>query len=93
MDAFHSIAERHADLKGKQQLVEDIAGPVKQRFSASNTEISHLQLATSSLAYLNHEKVPKQIWVVPAGQGKSKIHAGLTYLFLEHTDYDVYVVF
>jgi len=60
---------------------------------ASNTEISYLQLATSSLAYLNHEKFPKQIWVVPAGQGKSKIHAGLTYLFLEHTDYDVYVVF
>ena len=93
MDAFHSIAEIHADLKGKQQLVEDLASQVQKRFMASNTEISYLQLATSSLAYLNYEKIPKQIWVVPAGQGKSKIHAGLTYLFLEHTDYDVYVVF
>jgi len=31
--------------------------------------------------------------VVPAGQGKSRIHAALTCLFLEHTDHDVHVVF
>ena len=93
MDAFHSIAEMHADLKGKQQLVEDMAAHVQKRFTASNTPISYLQLATSSLAYLNHEHIRKQIWVVPAGQGKSKIHAALTYLVLEQTDYNVYVVF
>ena len=70
-----------------------MAAQVQKRFVASNTAVSYLQLATLSLAYLNHKQIPKQIWVVPAGQGKSKIHAGLTYLFLENTDYDVYVVF
>ena len=42
---------------------------------------------------MNHEKVLSQIWIVPAGQGKSRIHAAITFLFLEYTDYDIYVVF
>ena len=42
---------------------------------------------------MNAERVQSQIWVVPAGKGKSIIHAALTYLFLHQTDYDIYVVF
>jgi hypothetical protein len=55
--------------------------------------LNHLQLATATLAFLNHEKEHAQLWVVPAGQGKSFIHAQLTFLFLEHTDFEIYVVF
>ena len=30
---------------------------------------------------------------MPAGQGKSTIHAALTFLFLKNTDHDIHVVF
>jgi len=56
-------------------------------------ELNNLQLATAALAYLNHENKQSQIWIVPAGQGKSRIHAALTFLFLDQTDYDIHVVF
>ena len=62
-------------------------------FTEANLKINHLQLAASALAFLNHYKYSAQIWVVPAGHGKSVIHSALTFLFLEHTDYDVYVIF
>lgn len=91
--AFVSIAERHKDLKGKQELVQEYGrGPIKV-FEESYTELNHLQCATACLAFANSEKVPAQIWVVPAGQGKSRIHAALTFLFLDRTDYDIHVVF
>ena len=93
VDAFNSIAVRHKDLLGKEELVQLHGRPVRNVFAEAKVELSHLQLATATLAFLNCEKVQAQIWVVPAGQGKSRIHAALTFLFLEHTDYDIYVVF
>ena len=93
VEAFHSIAERHEDLKGKQMIMEEVAIPLKKVFTAANSQINNLQRTTAALAYLNSEKVRSQIWVVPAGQGKSKIHAALTYIFLDNTNYDVHVVF
>ena len=55
--------------------------------------LNNLQEATSLLAFENSKKETHQIWVVPAGQGKSRIHAALTFLFLKNTDYDIYVAF
>ena len=92
-DAFFSIVERHEDLNGKEYLVEKHAAHVTRAFREGMMTISHLQLATACLAFLNHEQKKHQIWVVPAGQGKSRIHAALTFLFLKFTDYDIYVVF
>jgi hypothetical protein len=91
--AFLSIADRHADLKGKQELVELEALQLVKIFDQADTPINHLQQATAALAYLNSERETAQIWVVPAGQGKSTIHAALTFLFLKHTDHDIHVVF
>ena len=62
-------------------------------FNEARIDINYLQKSTALLAYHNHEKETAQIWVVPAGQGKSKIHAAMTFLFLTKTDYDIYVVF
>ena len=72
------------DFSGKQ---------VQVVFNNINVPINHLQIATAALAYENHVKESAQIWCVPAGQGKSKIHAALTFLFLEKTDYDIFVIF
>ena len=91
--AFHSITDRHRDLKGKEELVHGHVKRISATFKEANLEINNLQMATAALAFENHERVPYQIWIVPAGQGKSIIHAGLTFLFLENTEYDVYVVF
>ena len=93
VNAFHSIADRHRDLKGKEELVNGHVKRISATLKEANLEINSLQMATLALAFENHEKVPYQIWIVPAGQGKSKIHAGLTFLFLENSDYDVHVVF
>ncbi len=67
IDAWKSIAERHEDLKGKEELVGIHARQVTLAFNEGLTELSHLQLATACLAFLNREKEPRQIWVVPAG--------------------------
>lgn len=91
--AFLSIAERHDDLKGKQELVEREAFELVKIFGEADTPINHLQQATAALAFLNAERETAQIWVVPAGQGKSTVHAGLTFLFLKNTDHDIHVVF
>jgi translation elongation factor EF-4 len=65
--AFLSIADRHADLKGKQELVELEAPLLVKIFDQADTPINHLQQATAALAYLNSERETAQIWVVPAG--------------------------
>ena len=88
-----SISDRHADLKGKQELVEGEAKALVNIFKEAEIPINHLQQATAALAHHNAEHQSAQIWVVPAGQGKSTIHAALTYLFLKNTDHDIHVVF
>ena len=91
--AFLSIADRHPELKGKQELVEGEAKSLVNIFREAEIPINHLQQATAALAHHNAEHQSAQIWVVPAGQGKSTIHAALTYLFLKNTDHDIHVVF
>jgi len=88
-----SISDRHADLKGKQELVEREAKALVNIFKEAEIPINHLQQATAALAHHNAEHQSAQIWVVPAGQGKSTIHAALTFLFLKNTDHDIHVVF
>ena len=91
--AFHTMAELNPDFSGKERLCNLNAGPLQQAFTEGRMQLNHLQQATALLAYLNHDKVHRQIFVVPAGQGKSRIHAALTFLFLKNSDYDIYVVF
>ena len=88
-----SITDRHADLKGKQELVQREAKGLVNIFKEAEIPINHLQQATAALAQQNAEHQSAQIWVVPAGQGKSTIHAALTFLFLKNTDHDIHVVF
>ena len=40
VDAFHSIAKRHQDLKGKQALVEEKAAQIKVVFREANLKIN-----------------------------------------------------
>ena len=44
----------------------------------------HNQRAVAAVAYLNEERCKRQIFIVPAGKGKSRIHAGMTHMFLKH---------
>jgi hypothetical protein len=57
VDAFFSITERHQDLIGKQELVEESGAPVMKVFKEINMKVNYLQLATATLAYHNHKKV------------------------------------
>ena len=91
--AFHTMAELNPDFSGKERLCNYYAESLQQAFTEGRMLLNHLQQATALLGFMNHDKVPRQIFVVPAGQGKSRIHAALTFLFLKHTDYDIYVVF
>ena len=67
--------------------------PVKQLFSDIDLVLNNNQLATATLAYLNSREQARQIWVVPGGQGKSRIHAAITYCFLKYTKLNVTVIF
>ena len=78
VDAFHSIAKRHKNFKGKAELVDFESKPIKSIFIEARVELNHLQLAASTLAYLNHKEKRRQIWVVPAGHGKSHIQQAIT---------------
>ena len=55
--AFHSIANRYTDLKGKEELVHGHANRIKATFKEANLEINNLQMATAGLAYENHSQV------------------------------------
>lgn len=65
----------------------------RQAFSDMNTAINNLQLATATLSFLNMKTNTRQVYQVPAGQGKSKIHAALTFSILINTKENVFVVF
>ena len=68
-------------------------GPVQTIFKELQVEINSNQLATAALAYLNSANQPRQIWVVPASCGKSRIHKALTLFFLKYTKLDIIVAF
>jgi len=46
--------------------------------------LNNNQRAVAAVAFLNEERCKRQIHIVPAGKGKSRIHAGITHMFLKH---------
>ena len=68
-------------------------GPIQTIFKEIQVDLNSNQLATAALAYLNSSNQPRQIWVVPASNGKSRIHQALTLFFLKYTKLDIIVAF
>jgi hypothetical protein len=55
--------------------------------------INNKQMVTGAFGYLNSEKETKQVIVVPASYGKSRIQSILLYLALTQTDKKIRLVF
>ena len=55
--------------------------------------MNHVQVVTASLAFHGLAKHKNQCWIVPAGWGKSVIHAEITFLLLRESSVIVYVIF
>ena len=62
-------------------------------FEEIELPLNHNQRAIAAIAYLNEERCKRQIFVVPASKGKSRIHAAVTHMFLKHTQCNIHVVF
>ena len=68
-------------------LEEDITGAsenTSKAFDEIDLPLNHNQRAIAAVAFLNEERCSKQILIVPAGKGKSRIHAAITHMFLKH---------
>ena len=87
------LFDRHTALATLEDEMMNKIDPIRTTFKEIEVDLSSNQLATASLAYLNSATNPKQIWVVPAGKGKSRIHQALTLFFLKYTKLDVIVAF
>ena len=92
-DALQTMLDRHDDLKHCKANVLDEAKAIQSLLGDSEFKLNHVQLATSMLAYQHTKVQQRQMWVVPAGQGKSRIHAALTLALLKYTKQSIYVVF
>ena len=55
--AFDSIANRHREFKGKDELVQLLSNDLNRVFKEALTELNNIQTATAALAYLNSETV------------------------------------
>ena len=55
--------------------------------------VTHIQIATSTYTAVNCPHNKRQVMEVPAGQGKSRIAAGIAYLILDTSDVHVYMVY
>ena len=91
--AFLKLVELNKSIEGLKCFVESSYKDVKETFAYLNTEINSRQLATAMAMAANTEYNKYQLWVVPAGQGKSRIAGAAAYHLLKTTDKHVYVVF
>ena len=91
--AFFDIEKRHKEFKPWQKEIEDFAHNISAVFNEVSLKVNHVQCVTSSIAYQNSSRVKNQCWIVPAGQGKSVIHAEISSLFLKYTNLNVCVIF
>ena len=84
--AFLKLAELNPSIEGLQSFVESSYKDVKSKFGYLNTEINSRQLATAMAMAANAEYNKYQLWVVPAGQGKSRIAGAAAYHLLKTTE-------
>ena len=85
--------DRYSEFKQWEQDAQDMSVPLVTALDDASSNLNHLQLATTIFAYKNMEKQKHQMWVVYAGQGKSRIHVALTFAILKFARQKVYVVF
>ena len=92
-EALKVLFELNSNLKDLREEATQHAPTIQRCFEDVDMPLNNIQLATATLAYLNTRRFQHQIYVVPAGQGKSRIHAAITFSILKNTNQNVYVAF
>ena len=91
--AHKDIHSRHKELDNNLTEVKGLANFCKPRYCDVDLPINNKQMVTGVIAYLNSQKVAKQVWVVPASHGKSRIQSILAVLATMQTKQKVRIVF
>ena len=91
--AYQKLLDMNVGLAWLEESITPASDSAAKVFDEIELPLNHNQRAIAAMAHLNEAKCQRQIWIVPAGKGKSRIHAALTYMFLQHQQCNIKVVF
>ena len=81
---MQDLIDRYPQLDHCDREALALSTPIAIALDDASSNLNNLQLATTMLAFKNMEKKKHQMWVVGAGQGKSRVHVALTFAILTH---------